>query len=248
MIVLVSAGAGRAQEAPDDSTSLGEAVATRLAVDGYLSLTDGQPGDVGSVEVEATGAWLGPGAWNGELSAAYTPPGGALARNAVLSLTAPSVTVGEGATDAEASVGVGWQQRWAYSRAGPSVSTALNVLVPYTSRDSAHTDAVATLVVAQSVGVGVVYASAYAETTQGVEALSATEWGLIAGLKLPITPEASLAADALYQRGGTLSVELAAGVETLGDLTLGPGLAVTFDLTGAVRPALTGGLVVSAEL
>lgn len=235
-----------AQEVPGDSASTGEVVATRLGVDGFLSLTDGQPGDAGTVEAETSGAYLGASAWNAELSVAYTPGGGALARNALVSLTAPSITVGEGATDAEASLAVGWQQRWRYSRSGPSVSTALSVLVPYARRDSARTDLVATLVLAQTAGPVALYVNAYAETTDGLGDLAATEWGLLAGVKLLVAPEASVTADALYQRGGTLTVELAAGVETLADLTLGPGLALTF--ADDAPAALTGGLVVSADL
>ena len=208
---------------------------------GFNSLTDGQPGSPGELQIELTAARLTDSTVAFETSLSITPTVRFLT-NALFGLIAPTLDAGEGATDFERSVTATWLQRRTCQRGSrPTLSTQVALQVPFDEPD-AEVDAVVTVVVARSFGSSTIYLNGWGETTNGFTT-DGMEWGSLMGLKASVAPWVFAVVDALWQTGNQLTVEISPVFAVPGGLSIGPGFAAGWNL-GDGEPSISFGLQV----
>jgi len=184
------------------SQSPGDEVAARQSVAAFNSITDGQPGEAGQLQISFTGAWLDTYDESFQMSFEYTPGGNSFFKNMILGLTVPTLDVGEGIIDFEKSISVVWLQRWFYGRKATSTfSTQISIQFPYEEEGSSKEIDVTVLgILAQDAESGTLYVNAYLETINSKQTRD-LEWGVIVGYKQPIKENLALFGD-LYYLGG----------------------------------------------
>ena len=209
----------------------------------FTSISDGQPADPGQFVLAGLTS-VTSGDWEFQSTLQYTPKG-EFWSNALFSVSFPTINAGENIADAETSATFSWQQRWfGSSTSRTTFSTTFAVQVPV-DEPNTDVDFIASAGVTQIIGKGIGYLNGFVETQSGPNP-APTEWGLIAGYKLPVSSKVAIIGDVVYSTGDNLQLETSLLINATDKMTIGPGAFISTTLDDGSSDVFVGAGLVMA--
>lgn len=243
--VLLWGVAARGEAPIAQPACLGQDVSDRQSNGAFNSIVDGQPPSPDQPQVAVAASYdRAAHAALAFVSFGITPEIGGKFCQTQLGVTLPAYDIGKGRIVDPGVIGLSWEQRWRLADGnGPTLSTNVAWDIPLKSGGGGVSMSM-TGIAAQNTKHGVLYLNATLQSGPDF-AWSTSTWSTLLGYKHIVREGLEVYADVMYAAGDLATVEMSAEIDLLDGWSVGPGLAVSTDLSGRAAGDLVLGVALS---
>lgn len=237
--------AALAQSADPQPECAGQDVSDRQSNGAFNSIVDGQPPSPDQPQFSAVTSYdRASDTLLGQVAFGITPEIGGKFCQTQISVTLPAYDIGRTNFAYPSIMEVTWEQRWRIADTrGPTLSTNISFNIPLES-GAGGTSMTVTGIVAENTKNGVLYLNGTIESEPDLSWSNPT-WNALVGYKHIIHEGLEFYGDVIYAEGDVVTGEISAEIDLSDGWSIGPGIALSTDLSGAAPSDLVVGVALA---